>query len=66
MSSLPLELALRMVDQDVLNRAIDEKVAYWHQHSKIRATIEGDENSRFFHVCASACRRANKMEILDF
>lgn len=37
----------------------------WKQRSKVRAAIEGDENTRFFHACANQRHRGNKIQIIE-
>lgn len=38
---------------------------FWRQCSKVKFALEGDENSKLFHTCASVRFRANKIEILE-
>jgi hypothetical protein len=56
---------LREVIVRLLSRTTREKLLLWKQRSKIRAAIEGDENTRYFHACASQRMRHNKIQVLD-
>lgn len=49
-----VELALRRTVIKVLHRTVREKLIYWRLRSKIKTTIQGDENSRYFHASASS------------
>lgn len=60
----PPELVLRRVIIKILQHTLREKALYWIQQGKISTTMEGDENSRFFHVSASARLQKNKINIL--
>jgi exonuclease III len=60
-----LELALRKTVIVALHRTLREKLAHWRQRGKIRATIDGDDNSKYFHVCASNRYRNNKIALLS-
>ena len=61
----PHEIALRNVVISVLQRTIREKVAFWKQRGKVRAAIEADENTRYFHASASDRLRRNKISTLE-
>jgi hypothetical protein len=37
----------------------------WRQRSKVRAAIEGDENTRYFHACANQRHRRNKIQVIE-
>jgi hypothetical protein len=37
----------------------------WKQRSKVRAAVEGDENTRFFHAYANQRHRKNKIQIIE-
>jgi hypothetical protein len=60
-----LELSLRKIVISTLHRTIRAKLAHWRQRGKIRAAIDGDENSKYFHVCASNRFRKNKISVLS-
>lgn len=60
-----LEADLRSTVILVLQRTIRERVSHWRQRSKIKFTIDGDENTKYFHVCASNRYRANKIAVLE-
>lgn len=59
------EFALREIIVRLLSRIVKEKLLLWKQRSKIRAAIDGDENTRYFHACASQRLRHNKIQVLD-
>ncbi|XP_066311036.1 uncharacterized protein [Miscanthus floridulus] len=59
------ELVLLEIIVRLLSRTVKEKLLLWKQRSKIRAAIEGDENTRYFHACASQQLRHNKIQVLD-
>ena len=59
------EAHLRTLAIDSLELAIMEKVAYWKQRSKLRVAVEGDENTKFFHVHASHRMRKNTIQLLE-
>lgn len=61
----PVELSLRSAVTACLHRTIKEKFAHWKQRGKIRAAIDGDENTKFFHVSASQRMRKNQIKILE-
>ncbi|WVZ86073.1 hypothetical protein U9M48_032914 [Paspalum notatum var. saurae] len=61
----PSELILRSVVASSLSRAVEEKILHWRQRSKVSVALEGDENSRFFHACASSRLRQNKIQSLE-
>jgi hypothetical protein len=58
------ELALHVI-KETLVHIIEEKPLFWCQHSKVKFALEGNENNKFFNVCAFACFRTNKIEILE-
>jgi hypothetical protein len=60
-----LELVLREIIVRLLSRTVKEKLLLWKQKSKIRVALEGDENTRYFHACASQRLRHNKIQVLD-
>ena len=56
---------MRFVITSVLSRATNAKLALWKQHAKVRYAIEGDENTRYFHVCANQRRRHNQIQTIE-
>ena len=56
--------ALRRVVIKVLQCTLREEMLYWTQQGKIRTTIDGDENSHFFHASASARLHKYKINVL--
>jgi hypothetical protein len=61
----PAENRLRSVVVRLLSKATHAKLTFWKQRSKIRAAIEGDENTRYFHVCVNQRRRRNKIQVIE-
>ena len=61
----PHEASLRTVVVTVLGRTTNAKLLLWKQRAKIRAAVEGDENTRFFHACANQRRRRNNIQVLE-
>jgi hypothetical protein len=59
------EAALRVLIVKILNRVTQEKLLLWKQRSKVRAAVEGDENTRFFHACANQRLRRNKIQLIE-
>jgi hypothetical protein len=59
------EFVLREIIVRLLSRLVKEKLLRWKQRSKIRAAIEGDENTWYFHACASQRFRHNKIQVLE-
>jgi hypothetical protein len=59
------EISLRTIITAVLSRTANAKLAIWRQRSKVRAAIEGDENTRYFQVCANQRRRKNQIQIIE-
>lgn len=51
------KISLRKVFIKMLQRTIQEKVAYWVQRGKVRTALEDDENSVLprFHYKKNAC-----------
>jgi hypothetical protein len=49
----------------VLSRTTHAKLLLWKQRAKVRAAVEGDENTRFFHVCANQRRRQNTIQLVE-
>lgn len=62
--SLP-EHNLRTLILSILSRVTQAKLKLWKQWSKVRAALEGDENTRYFHACANQCHRRNKIQIIE-
>jgi hypothetical protein len=59
------EAALRTLIVHILSRVTHAKLLLWKQRSKIRAALEGDENTRFFHACANQRNRRNKIQVVE-
>jgi len=49
----------------ILGRVTRAKLQLWKQRSKIRAAIDGDENTRYFHACANQRHRRNVIQIIE-
>lgn len=58
------EKRLRFVVSDTLHSAIAEKIAFWKQRGKVRAAIDGEENTQYFHAAASQRLRKNTITSL--
>jgi hypothetical protein len=52
----PDECALHCTVVQALHSINAEKLAFWRQHYNLQLAVEWDENSRFFHTCASGRR----------
>lgn len=61
----PIEANLRSLVVRILDRVTQSKLLLWKQRSKIKAAIEGDENTKYFHACANQRLRKNKIQILE-
>lgn len=59
------ELNLRAVIVRLLQSTTKAKLAIWKQRSKVRAAIEGDENTRYFHAIATQRRRRNQIQVIE-
>jgi hypothetical protein len=59
------EFTLRRIIISSLQRTIREKVAFWRQRSKIKFTIDGDENTKYFHALATSRYMKNKIAVLE-
>ena len=59
------EANLRSVIITVLSRTTRAKLLLWKQRAKIRAAVDGDENTRFFHACANQRRRKNNIQVIE-
>lgn len=59
------ESALRTLMVTILSRVSQSKLLLWKQRSKVRAALEGDENTRYFHTCANQRYRRNKIQIIE-
>jgi hypothetical protein len=54
------EISLRRVLIKVLQRSIRNRLKYWRTRSKIKHAIDGDQVTKYFHICASNRTRQNK------
>lgn len=59
------ETNLRMIITGILSRVTNAKFLMWKQRSKVKAAIEGDENTHFFHACANQRHCRNKIQIIE-
>lgn len=59
------ELNLRTLIVTILSRTTQAKLLLWKQRSKVRAALEGDENTRYFHACANQRHRRNKIQLIE-
>jgi exonuclease III len=59
------EFSLRHVLIRSLRRALRSRVDHWKTRSKIKFAIDGDENTKYFHICASNQLRNNKISIIE-
>lgn len=59
------EFNLRHVLIKTLRRAIRSRVDHWKIRSKIKFAIDGDENTKYFHICASNNLRNNKISVIE-
>lgn len=57
------ESALRIIIVNILTLTTEEKLTHWRQWSKIWMAIEGDENTKFLHACATHRNRSNKIQL---
>jgi len=48
-----------------ISRVTQAKLVMWKQRSKVKAAVEGDENTRYFHACANQRHRRNKIQIIE-
>ncbi|KAE8820292.1 hypothetical protein D1007_01712 [Hordeum vulgare] len=60
-----LESCLRTSVKLLLHRHNATLVAHWRQRAKIKDCVLGDENSAYFHVCASIRHRKNQIKSLE-
>jgi hypothetical protein len=61
----PSEHKLRTLIVNILGRATQAKLMLWKQRSKVRAALQGDENTRYFHACANQRHRRNKIQVIE-
>jgi hypothetical protein len=61
----PLEQKLRHLAKTTLSQKVSNKVTYWRQRAKIKNCILGDENTHYFHLCASGRLRKNQIKNLE-
>ncbi|XP_071680068.1 uncharacterized protein [Lolium perenne] len=61
----PLEQDLRSLAKTHLSQKNFERATYWRQRAKIKNCTLGDENSRYFHLCASGRLQKNQIKNLE-
>lgn len=61
----PAERLLRSIVTNALLRAIQEKVQHWIQRGKVKAGIDGNENTWYFHRAAAQLMRKGKILLLE-
>lgn len=59
------ERNLRTLIVNILSKVTQSKLLLWKQQSKVRAALEGDKNTRYFHVCANQRHQRNKIQIIE-
>jgi hypothetical protein len=59
------EINLRHIVIKTLRTAIRARVDHWKTRSKIKFAIDGDENTKYFHICASNRLRTNKISTIE-
>jgi exonuclease III len=60
-----LEARLRVLVLDSLQKHNAVRASFWRQRAKIRNCIFGDENSAYFHACASNRLRRNQIKVIE-
>ena len=60
-----LEATLRSLAKAAIGKLVAEHAAYWRLRAKIRSCTLGDENSRFFHLSASARLQKNQIKVIE-
>lgn len=53
-----------LVEKERLNELLLHEELYWKQRAKTFWLAKGDENTRFFHACATARKRTNNISYL--
>ncbi|KAK1650817.1 hypothetical protein QYE76_068622 [Lolium multiflorum] len=60
----PEQVSLEQLLRYKLERLQDQKNVYWKQRAKAHWLKDGDQNTSFFHACASERRRVNMLKKL--
>ena len=60
-----LESALRLSAKTSISRLTASKVVYSRQRAKLKHCVLGNENTHYFHLCASGHLRKNQIKVLD-
>ncbi|KAK1685871.1 hypothetical protein QYE76_046719 [Lolium multiflorum] len=60
-----LESRLRYLAKTNLSLKNADRATYWRQRAKIKNCILGDENTKYFHLCASGRLQKNQIKNLD-
>ncbi|XP_071680542.1 uncharacterized protein [Lolium perenne] len=60
-----LERRLCSLAKTTLIQKNSNKATYWRQRAKIKNCVLGDENTRYFHLCASGRLRKNQIKNLE-
>jgi hypothetical protein len=60
-----LEFHLRILVKGSLHNLNVARATYWRQHAKIKDCVLGDENSSYFHLCATVRLQKNQIKRLD-
>jgi hypothetical protein len=50
---------------NLLNKVTRAKLSIWKQRSKVKAAIDGDENTRYFHACTNQKRQWNRIQVIE-
>jgi hypothetical protein len=61
----PLEYRLHLLAKLSLSKINASHATYWRQRAKIKHCVLGDENSHYFHLCASGRLRNNQLKVLN-
>jgi hypothetical protein len=60
-----MEFQLRILVKASLHNLNVARVGYWRQRAKIKDCVLGDENSAYFHMCATVRLRKNQIKRLE-
>jgi hypothetical protein len=61
----PLEFHLRVLVKLSLHNLNVARATYWRQRAKIKNCVLGDENSSYFHLCATVRLQKNQIKSLE-